>query len=245
SGWSVEGAFRRNYVNATTEEYRTRKERVSFLSGETSIAWNSASRYFLGYESGPHVVLFENTADFGQLGGSFSDLETSTDRLDADVTYRRRIEGLKADPFVSSGISTAFSKTDDTRPFLWRSSLGFQRNLTPNLVGQFAGRGQRNYTTHEDDYGAEIVLKYQRLLPQGGRFRSDVKSFFGLTNRKVISVENYNTFNFPLVGELSLTVRQNNFLYRVDKIQDVAVEGIAFRMDLTVGFAYGLDWKWF
>ena len=44
------------------------------------------------------------------------------------------------------------------------------------------------------------------------------------------------------MGELSLTVRQNNFLYRVDNIP---VEGAAVRTDLTVGLAYGMDWKWF
>ena len=69
--------------------------------------------------------------------------------------------------------------------------------------------------------------------------------FFGLTDRKVISIENYNTLSFPLAGSLSLSVRQNNFIYRVDKIRGVPVSGTAFRTDLTVGLAYGLDWKWF
>jgi hypothetical protein len=122
--------------------------------------------------------------------------------------------------------------------------VGFQKRLYRRVVVRFAGRGQRNYTAKETDYGAEISLDYRRRLPQGGRFRSNTKSFFGFTDRKVISVENYNTFSFPLVGKLSLTVRQNNFLYRVDKIQNVPVKGSAVRMDLTVGFAYGLDWKW-
>ena len=63
--------------------------------------------------------------------------------------------------------------------------------------------------------------------------------------RKVISVENYNTLAVPVVGRLSLTVRQNNFLYRVDRIRGAPVEGVAVRTDLTVGFSYGLDWKWF
>jgi 5'-nucleotidase/UDP-sugar diphosphatase len=245
SGWTLEGAFRRNYINDTTTLYRAQNERVSFLSGETSIAWNSATRYFLSREAGPNVIQFENTTDFGQLGGSFSDLETSTDRFDADITYRRRTKGLKVDPYVSTGISTAFSTNGGSRPFLWRSSVGFQKRLYRRLVVRFAGRGQRNYAADETDYGAEISMEYQRRLPQGGRFRSNTKSFFGFTDRKVVSVENYNTFSFPLAGKLSLTVRQSNFLYRVDEIQGVPVKGSAVRMDLTVGFAYGLDWKWF
>ena len=245
SGWSLEGSFRRNYVNETTEIYRAKRERVSFLRGETSIAWDTATRFFIGYESGSHALLFENTNDFGQVGRTFGDLESSSDRLDVDATYRYRLGGLRIEPVFSSGIGTAFTRSGGTRPFLWRNSLGVQRRLTPYLVARFAVRGQRNYTADQTDFGAEITLSYQRRMRQGGRFRSKVKSFFGLTDRKVISVENTNTFTFPLVGKLDLTVRQNNFAYRVDRIRDEEVSGVAFRTDLTVGFSYGLDWKWF
>ncbi|MDP6777723.1 MAG: 5'-nucleotidase C-terminal domain-containing protein, partial [Candidatus Latescibacteria bacterium] len=245
SGWSTEGSFRRNYVNETTEIYRAKRERVSFLRGETSIAWDTATRFFLGYESGSHAVLFENTNDFGQVGHTFSDLESSSDRLDLEATYRYRLGGLRIEPVFSSGIGTAFTKSSGTRPFLWRNSLGVQRRLTPYLVARFAGRGQRDYTVDQTDFGAEVTLSYQRRTRHGGRFRSRVKSFFGLTDRKVVSVENTNTFSFPLVGGLDLTVRQNNFIYRVDRIRDEEVSGVALRTDLTVGFSYGLDWKWF
>jgi len=244
SGWSVEGAFRRNYVDRTAAYYRANKERVSFLRGETSVAWNMSTRYYTSYESGPHVVLIENQNDFGQVGTSFGDLETSSDRFDTEVTYRRRILRWQVDPFVSSGINTAFTSGNGTRPFQLRSSLGFQRRVG-RIVFKFAGRGQRDFTESQNDFGAEITATYQRRLQQGGRLRSQVKSFFGLTDRKVISIENYNTLSFPLAGSLSLTVRQNNFVYRVDKIRDVPVSGVAFRTDLTVGLAYGLDWKWF
>lgn len=244
SGWSVEGAFRRNYVDRTAESYQANKERVSFLRGETSVAWNMSTRYHTSYESGPHAVLFENQNDFGQVGTSFGKLETSSDRFDAELTYRRRIKRWQVHPFVSSGINTAFTSGNGTRPFQLRSSLGFQRRAG-RLVIRFAGRGQRDFAESQSDFGAEVTATYQRRLQHGGRLRSQVKSFFGLTDRKVISIENYNTLSFPLAGSLSLTVRQNNFIYRVDKIRDVPVSGVAFRTDLTVGLAYGLDWKWF
>ena len=92
--------------------------------------------------------------------------------------------------------------------------------------------------------GAEVTLNYRIRLKQGGRFHTKTESFFGLSDRKIISIRNYNTLNFPLVGELSLTVRQNNFIYRLDKIRGVPVSGVAFRSDLTVGISYGIDWKW-
>ena len=60
----------------------------------------------------------------------------------------------------------------------------------------------------------------------------------------MIAIENYNTKNFPLVGELSLTGRQNNFVYRLDKIRGVCVTGVNVRSDLKVGLTSGIDRKW-
>ncbi|MBT3603050.1 MAG: bifunctional metallophosphatase/5'-nucleotidase, partial [Candidatus Latescibacteria bacterium] len=174
SGWSVEGAFRRNYVDRTAESYQANKERVSFLRGETSVAWNMSTRYHTSYESGPHAVLFENQNDFGQVGTSFGELETSSDRFDAELTYRRRIQRWQVHPFVSSGINTAFTSGNGTRPFQLRSSLGFQRR-TGRFVIRFAGRGQRDFAESQSDFGAEISATYQRRLQQGGRLRSQVK----------------------------------------------------------------------
>ena len=167
SAWTMEGAFRRNYIDQTTQSYRDRGERVSFLSGETTVAWNGATGYMLSYEEGQNNFLLENRNDFGQIGKTFSDLETSTDRLDVDVTYRRLLRRFRADPFVSTGVSTAFRKADDTRPFLHRGSVGFQFQLSPKTVVRFAGRGQRDYTVDENDYGAEVSLTYRTRLPQG------------------------------------------------------------------------------
>ena len=145
---------------------------------------------------------------------------------------------------MSAGFGTAFTKSSGGRPYQARASAGFERQFLKRWVAQFAARGQRDFAEDQSDYGAEITLNYQVRLKQGGRFRSKIKSFFGLSDRKVISIENYNTLNFPLLRELSLTVRQNNFIYRLDKIRGIPVTGVAFRSDLTVGLTYGVDWKW-
>lgn len=239
SGWNVEGSFNRNYVDATTARYRAQGERVSFLRGETRSAWKTTMRYQLGYETSRSATTLESLADYGRVAG-----ETTSDQFEADVTHRRRATSLKADPFVSAGFGTAFTKGDGGRPYQARASAGFQRRFLGRWVAQFAARGQRDFAEDQSDYGAEVTLNYQIRLKQGGRFRSRIETFFGLSDRKVISVENYNTLNFPLLGELSLTVRQNNFIYRADKIRGVPVTGIAFRSDLTVGLTYGIDWKW-
>jgi 2',3'-cyclic-nucleotide 2'-phosphodiesterase (5'-nucleotidase family) len=239
SAWSVEGSFNRNYVDETTAEYRAQGERVSFLRGETRSAWKTTTRYQLGHETSRSATTFESLADYGRVAG-----ETTSDQFDADVTHRRRATKLKADPFVSAGFGTAFTKSDEGRPYQARASAGFQRRLSKGWVAQFAARGQRDFGEEQSDYGAEVTLNYRVRLRQGGRFRSRIETFFGLSDRKVISVENYNTLNFPLVGELSLTVRQNNFIYKADKIRGVPVTGVAFRTDLTVGLTYGIDWKW-
>ena len=239
SAWSVEGSFNRNYVDQTTVNYRNQGERVSFLRGETQSAWKTTTRFQLGYETSRSATSMEALADYGRVAG-----ETTSDQFDADVTHRRRAPNLKADPFVSAGFGTAFTRSDGGRPYQARASAGFQRRFYKRWVAQFAARGQRDFAEKQSDYGAEITLNYQVRLKQGGRFRSKIESFFGFSDRRVISIENYNTLNFPLVGELSLTVRQNNFIYKADKIKGVPITGVAFRSDLTVGLSYGIDWKW-
>ena len=239
SSWSVAGSFNRNYIDRTTVSYRSQGERVSFLRGETSFAWKATSRYLLGYESSRSATTFESRADFGRVAG-----ETTSDQFDVDVTHGRRVHNLKADPFVSTGFGTAFTQSGEGRPYQARASAGFERRFLSKWVAQFAAKGQRDFGEDQSDYGAEITLDYEVRLRQGGRFRSKVESFFGFSDRKVISVENYNTLNFPLLGELSLSIRQNNFMYRLDKIRGVPVSGIAFRSDLTIGLTYGIDWKW-
>lgn len=87
-------------------------------------------------------------------------------------------------------------------------------------------------------------LDYRRSLGSG-KLRSRLRSFTGFTDRHVVSLENYNTLTFPLVGTLSLSVQQSNFLYRVNKIRNTPVDGIANRWNLTLGLVYDLGWKWY
>ena len=243
SAWSLEGSFNRNYVDDTATQYR-----VSFLRGETRSAWKTSTRYQLGYETSRSATTLESLADYGRVAG-----ETTSDQFESDVTHRRRASNLKVDPFVSAGLGTAFTKRsfgnggESVRPLQIRASTGFERRFLKRWVAQFAFRAQRDLDEDQSDYGAEAKINYQVRLKQGGRFRTRIRTFFGLSDRRVISVENYNTLNFPLVGELSLTVRQNNFAYRLDRQDDTGEStspGFGFRSDLTVGLTYGLDWKW-
>lgn len=236
---SVEGSFNRNYIDSTTVQYRDAGEKVSFLRGETSFAWKETTRYLLAYETSGSVTSLDVLGDFGRVAG-----ETTSDQLDTEVSHRWRGLSFGADPFVSAGFRTAFTEGAGGRPYQARGSAGFQRRFWTRWVGEFAARGQRDFNEDQSDYGAEISMNYRIRLKTGGRFHSKVESFFGLSDRKVISIENYNTLGFPLAGQLSLTVRQNNFIYRVDKIRGVSVDGVAVRSELTIGLAYGLDWKW-
>ena len=243
SSWSLEGSFNRNYVDDTATNYR-----VSFLRGETRSAWKTSTRYQLGYETSRSATTLESLADYGRVAG-----ETTSDQFESDVTHRRRAPNLRVDPFVSAGLGTAFTKRsfgnggESGRPLQIRASTGFERKFWKRWVAQFAFRAQRDLDEDQSDYGAEAKVNYQVHLKQGGRFRTRIRTFYGLSDRRVISVENYNTLNFPLVGELSLTVRQNNFAYRLDRKDDTGQStspGFGFRSDLTVGLTYGLDWKW-
>ena len=236
---SVEGSFNRNYVDSTTVQYRDAGEKVSFLRGETSFAWKETTRYQLAYETSGSVTALDVLGDFGRVAG-----ETTSDQLDTELNHRWRWSSFGADPFVSTGFRTAFTKGAGGRPYQARGTAGFQRQFLKRWVAEFAARGQRDFNEDQSDYGAEITLNYRLRLKTGGRLHTKVESFFGFSDRKVIAIENYNTLGFPLAGQLSLTVRQNNFIYRVDKIRGIAVEGVAIRSELTIGLAYGLDWKW-
>lgn len=251
SAWSLEGSFNRNYIDGTTTAYRASGERVSFLSGSTSVAWQAATGLDLGYDVARHAWRLENRAEFGQLGDDFGDLEKSADAFESDLTYRYRARTLKVDPFASVGVGTAFLRTrsspdtDPRRPLLVRASTGIQRQLTRLVTARVGARAQRDFVVDETDLGAEILLEGSTRIRAEGKLSSRVKSFFGLTDRRVVSIENYNTLSFPLIGLLSLSVRQSNFLYRVNAIRGVPTDGVAFRTDLTVGFVYGRDWKWY
>ena len=245
ANWGVEGAFNRNYIDGTTLAYRSQKESVSFLSGETSVSWNAIVQWALTRDMGQQIVRFENRMSFGQVGTTFGDLEKSEDQFDADLIYVYRIKSSVAEPFGSVGYSTALTSTNGERPKLIRSSAGFLRRVKRALLVSLGARAQRDLVANENDVGLELGLDLRRKVGQNGQLRSRVRSFFGVTDRRIISVENYNTFAFPLMGGLSLSARQSNFLYRVNKIRAVPVDGVAFRWDLTLGLVYDVDWKWY
>ncbi|MSS71713.1 MAG: hypothetical protein EXS64_09515 [Candidatus Latescibacteria bacterium] len=88
-------------------------------------------------------------------------------------------------------------------------------------------------------------MDYRRRLKSGVSYISRVRTFLGLTDRRVTSFESYNTLAVPLVGLLHLTVQGNLYTYRADRVRAGVVEGTALRTDLNVGFTYGVNWKWY
>ena len=241
--WTVKGAFNRNYIDGTTLAYREQKERVSFLSGKTNLAWHTTMNLMVVRDMGKPVLTLEQSLAIGQVGTAFDNLTRSEDQLETDLIYRYRTQSV-ADPFVLAGYSTALSRVDGQRPKLLRGSMGFRRRFGRTFTIRLGVRGQRDLAIDATDLGLEVSLNYRRSLGSGN-FRSRLRSFTGFTERHVVSLENYNSLAFPLVGALSLSVQQNNFLYRVDRIGNTPVNGIANRWDLTLGLVYDLGWKWY
>ena len=241
--WRIKGAFNRNYVDGTALFYRKQKERVSFLSGKTNLAWHTRIDWQIVRDMEKRVFTFDQSLAFGQVGTTFGDLALSGDQLETDVIYRYRRKTV-ADPFVSAGYSTALHEVEGQRPKLLRGSTGFQRRFGRRLTARLGIRAQRDLAIDANDIGVEVNLDYRRSLGSG-KLRSRLRSFTGFTDRHVVSLENYNTLTFPLVGTLSLSVQQSNFLYRVNKIRNTPVDGIANRWNLTLGLVYDLGWKWY
>lgn len=242
--WAIEGAFHRNHIDGTTLSYRAQKERVSFLSGETSMAWHTALQAIIIRDLGKQVVTLDQRLATGQVGTTFGDLARSEDQIATELVYRYRTEKFVADPFVAAGYSTALRPTDGQRPKLLHASTGFQRRFARALTLRLGVRGQRDWVVNGNDWGVEVRLDYRRALGNG-EFRSRTRGFAGLTDRQILSLENANTLLFPLVRALRLSVQQRNFLYRVDRIADTPVDGIANRWDLTLGLICDLGWKWY
>lgn len=241
--WTVKGAFNRNYIDGTTLAYRAQRERVSFLSGKTSLAWHTTMNLMVVRDMGKQLFTLDQSLAIGQVGTAFDNLTRSEDQLETDLIYRYRTQSV-ADPFVLAGYSTALSRVDGQRPRLLRGSMGFQRRFGRTLTVRLGARGQRDLAVDANDLGLEVSLDYRRSLGSG-KFRSRVRSFTGFTDRHVVSLENYNSLAFPLIGALSLSVQQSNFLYRVNRIGNTSVDGIANRWDLTLGLVYDLGWKWY
>ena len=196
------------------------------------------------YDHGKKIWLFENRAEFGQIGSTFGNLEKSSDSFESDLSFRYRVIDLNVDPFVSAGFSTSFRKNMKKRPLIIRSSLGFHRRIFPGMIGRIGGRAQRDFLVQKTDLGLVISIEGHYNIGPRGRLKSKTKSFWGFTDRRVVSIENYNAVLFPLIGSLSLSIRQNNFIYQVSQIGGLNISGNAFRSDLTIGFVYGSNWKW-
>ena len=241
--WTVKGAFNRNYIDGTTLAYRAQRERVSFLSGRTSLAWHTTMNLMVVRDMGKQVLTLDQSLVIGQVGTAFDNLTRSEDQLETDLIYRYRTQSV-ADPFVLAGYSTALREVEGQRPRLMRGSMGFQRRFGRRLIVRLGARGQRDLAVDANDIGAEVYLDYRQSLGSG-KLRSRLRSFTGVTDRHVVSLENYNSLAFPLVGALNLSVQQSNFLYRVDKIRNTPVDGIANRWNLTLGLVYDLGWKWY
>ena len=244
AGWEIQGAFERNFVDPTTAKYRNQKEQVSFLSGATSVAWNSAAKFYLAYQRGLHETRLDQVMDFGQIGQNLGKLATSTDQINTELKYKYLASRGGLNPFVSVGSNTAFRRGTGQRPLLVRSSLGLQRQFFKRLTVGFAGRSQRDFVVDISDFGSELTMELNQSFQTGTRLTVQTRAFLGFTDRRVISIENYNTLNLPVLGSLRLNIRQSNFGYRVNKVRGVPISGIAFRTNLTIGFGYGLGWKW-
>lgn len=244
AGWDIQGAFERNFVDPTTAKYRSQNEQVSFLSGATSVAWNTSAKFYFAYQRGLHETRLDQAMDFGQIGQNLGKLATSTDQINTELKYRYLASRGGLNPFVSVGSNTAFRRGTAQRPLLVRSSLGLQRQFYRRITLGFAGRSQRDFVVDVSDFGSELTLEVNQTFKTGTRLTVQTRAFLGFTDRRVISIENYNTLNLPVLGSLRLNIRQSNFGYRVNKVRGVPISGIAFRTNLTIGFGYGLGWKW-
>jgi len=151
-------------------------------------------------DMGQQILRFENRISFGQVGATFGNLEKSKDQFDADITYAYRARTFAAEPFTSVGYSTVLASANGQRPKLLKSSAGFQKRVRRALLFRVGARAQRDLVSDENDVGLEVGMDARRRFNGSVQARSRVRSFFGVANRRVVSIENYNTLSFPLLA---------------------------------------------
>ena len=203
-------------------------------------------RYILQHEAGRHTTRFDTRMDFGEWGTSFRDLEPFSDHVDAEIRYRYRTLGKIGDPFLSIRYHSAFGNAgNQQRPSQGFGSLGYEFRPARKLSVRIAGRRQHNFVVGKSDTGGELILEWSEpLYAAGSSITTQFRGFVAATDRRTISIENYNTVSFSLLGRFRVNVRQSNFLFRVNRVPGTTPGDFAFRTYITVGLGYGLNWKW-
>ena len=246
SSWQLEAGFERNYVDKTTAAYQAQNEAVAYLGGVNTVSWNGAMRYILQHEAGRHTTRFDTRMDFGEWGTSFRDLEPFSDHVDAELRFRYRTLGKKGDPFLSIRYQSAFGNAgNQRRPSQVFGSLGYEFRPASKLSVRIAGRRQHNFVVGKSDTGGELILEWSEpLYATGSNITTQFRGFVAPTDRRTISIENYNTVSFSLLGRFRVNVRQSNFFFRVNQVPGTTPGDFAFRTYITVGLGYGVNWKW-
>ena len=243
TGSKVTGSLTRTELGKAAEDYR--KESISFLRGASAIAWSFMLDGFASYDVRDHNMVLTTKTAFGQIGTNLRQLKESVDRLDMEWVYRYRdVHAMR--PFLSLGANTVLTKNKkeeqekEKRPIKGRSSFGLQRQLVKGLSLRMGASAQRNFFTGENDFGSELVSELKRSLPWGVRVSSTLKSFFGVSGKRVLSAEQYNTLTMKISKNMNLSIHANFFLYRNSAVRDLALKS-----ELNVGLGYAQDWKWF
>ena len=245
SSWLLDTGFERNYVDDTTAAYQEQNEALSYLNGFNTVSWNFLMRYILQYQSGPHTMRFDNRMDLAMWGTSFSDLSPFADQVDSEATYRYGSGNKSGAPFLSLRLNSAFGKAGhQSRPLQLFSAFGFEFRPSNKLSLRLGARQQHNFVVERSDLGGEFRLEWHEPLHGNSDFSTQIRGFVAATDRRTVSLENYNTISFSVLDRFRLNIRQSNFLLRVNDIPGASSGDFAFRTYLTVGIGYGLNWKW-
>lgn len=230
----VSGSLAWTGINDRASQYGD----VTFLSGRSALAWNALIDTRISYETATNSLVHLVKSSFGQVRTQ-GNLEEAADRLQLDAIYTR--ETLSPAPFISLALNTVWTAPESIeRPLSLRGSAGFHKIFNPQAKTRLGLGVERDFATGENELGLEVIPDYQVKFNKNNSFNSNMKLFLGMTEARVVSLQNYNTLVFRLRGNLYTTLNANFFLHRNNQVRDVGI-----RSELQAGLGYNWDNKWF
>lgn len=231
---SLNGSLSRTTVDASANRYSG----VSFLGGDDAMAWNGQLESRNSYESRRGTLAALLRTGFGQVV-TRDRRRDAVDRVEVEALYT--LAGRRPAPFLGFDVNTVWtSGQGESHPVTLRMKGGVYRSLGPDAGVRVGLAVERDFVEADYVAGLEVAPKYRAQLRPGNVLASETKFFWGASQRSALSLQNFNSLQIRLVGNLAATLDANLFIHR-----DSNVQALAVKSEIHFGLGYSWRKKWF
>ena len=229
--WKARSKLSNSLTLTSLNDGAGRYSGVSQVSGRDAMAWNALLDFRLSRLTSGGTSTLDLKSSFGQVREDRR-FKEAADRLDADLVYS--LQGREPAPFVAINATTVWSApSGQDHPLTLRGSSGLQTSVGSDGSVRLGLGLERDMVAESSQVGLEIVPEYERELGGGNGLASRAKLFFGATDNRKVSLQQYNSLTMNLAGNLHLTVNGNLFFHWDNAIRDGVLKS-----ELHVGLGY-------